>query len=709
MHIFHQNIRGLRGKSDELIHSLETDNINPHVLCLSEHHMDEQDLLHLTLPGYILRSSFCRKERKKGGVCIFVREDLNANKIDISHNCIEKDLEICAIDLETAASKLIILSLYRAPTGDFHRFIKNLDVTLKSLYNPKAEFIICGDINTNYLIESNQKNQLSSLLTTYNLSYTVDFPTRIQNTSCTAIDNIFIDNSRLNSSYTTAIINGLSDHDAQFLTINNAYVTRKEMPFKQKIRAINKITLTNFQALLKQEMWESVYHNEDVNDMFNSFLSTFLNIFEASFPVKYKSTNNKNNDWITQGIKISCKHKRILYTISRNCNDPTVKTHYDNYCRILKKVIREAKKQHYSRLIAKSSNKVKTTWNIIKKETGKLHPTEQIPSLVMGNENLKEPESLANTFNNYFLTVAEQLNVQKSEKGDAISLLKKSFPGNFPSIKIIPITEAEIKSIIRALKPKNSSGYDEINSKIVKTCVSDISHPLTFICNHSLYKGIFPDRLKIAVVKPLYKKGDRKNIANYRPISLLTVFSKVLEKALHSRLSQHLHTNNILVPEQHGFRKGISTEKAAFKLIDSVFQSLNQKIHVGGIFCDLTKAFDCVDHEILLSKLHFYGIQGVMADWFRSYLTNRQQKVEIKSSSQLRNFTSDWGTLKQGVPQGSILGPLLFIIYINDLPPRINTCSKPLLFADDTSVIISNKNFEDLCMKSNSVFSSMIE
>lgn len=150
------------------------------------------------------------------------------------------------------------------------------------------------------------------------------------------IVDYIIDNSR----YTTALINGLSDHDAQFLTINNTYVARNKMPIKQKTRLINSYTLTNFQTLLKQEMWESVYQNQDVNCMFNSFLSTFLNIFEASFPVKYKNTNNKNNDWITQGIKISCKHKRSLYTFTRNSNDPKAKTHYINYCRIIKKVIK---------------------------------------------------------------------------------------------------------------------------------------------------------------------------------------------------------------------------------------------------------------------------------------------------------------------------------------------------------------------------------
>jgi hypothetical protein len=151
------------------------------------------------------------------------------------------------------------------------------------------------------------------------------------------------------------------------------------------------------------------------------------------------------------------------------------------------------------------------------------------------------------------------------------------------------------------------------------------------------------------------------------------------------------------------------TEDAAFRLTDSVLKSLNHKLHVGGIFCDLSKAFDCVNHEILLTKLHFYGIQGITIDWFRSYLTNRRQKVEIKSPRSTHNLFSNWGILKHGVPQGSILGPLLFLVYINYLSLRINSPAEPILFADDTSVKISNSNLTEFSTTANLVLAHMIE
>ena len=211
------------------------------------------------------------------------------------------------------------------------------------------------------------------------------------------------------------------------------------------------------------------------------------------------------------------------------------------------------------------------------------------------------------------------------------------------------------------------------------------------------------------MIKPIYKKGDRANMSNYRPISLLPSFSKVLEKALYSRLTEHIDTNNILNPKHFGFRKNSTTEDAIFQLTHEILTALNTKKMVGTIFFDLAKAFDSVNHSLLIQKLPHYGITGKAKLLLESYLTNIFQRVQLDNITLNLKTISNWEKVKHGVPQGSVLGPLLFLLYINDLPRAIIPNATPLLFADDTSIIITNENAQELQIDLNTCFHKLTE
>jgi hypothetical protein len=265
-----------------------------------------------------------------------------------------------------------------------------------------------------------------------------------------------------------------------------------------------------------------------------------------------------------------------------------------------------------------------------------------IDSIEITNQN-----KIANTFNNYFLSIADLINMNNNNHinthlNNPINYLLNSFKRTFTKMSWQYASTYEIEKIIKSLKTKNTAGYNEISNRILKLSAPFIISPLTYNCNAVLSTGVFPNRLKYAIVKPVFKKGNKQEISNYKPIPLLTSFSKILEKLIYARLLAHIDRHSIFVNKQYGFRTH-STEQATFSLINSILTAMNDNLKVGGIFCDLQKAFDCVNHKILLKKLEFCGAVGKFKTLIESYLTGRFQRVS------LGNINSNWEVIKCGV------------------------------------------------------------
>ena len=698
------NAQSINSKFDSILVLLEyakVQNIYFHVIRIQETWLnDNSDLSLFNIDGYNCYFQGTRCSRH-GGLITYVDSQLNSSVLNIDIKSeIWEGLFVSIVDNITG-KETVLGNIYRPPYDNnneqnINTFVAELDPIIGLINDCNRELVIAGDYNIN-LLHVNHCNKehfgnFLDMLLGYSLIPKITFPTRLGENSCSLIDNIFCSLSPSNLASQAGIIHtGISDHFPYFVSLCSPISKNINKPsryVKHRIKsqeAYNGLLTDLMNSDLISFLDRSPYG--DPNRNYNMLHNRVKELKEKHLPykfVKFNKHRHENSSWITQGVIKSIRYRDKLYRELKSSDRSSprhfqLKNTLSIYNKLLKKTIREAKTIYYNQRFEENRTNIKNTWvtinEIICKKKNK---GNGIKAIMKDGQIIQDKKSVVNSFNDFFVNIGKNLtqNITKYHQKSFQMYLNNNILCSF-GFKLID--DDYTKKVINSLRTKTSSGHDGISVKLLKFLSPGLAGPLTIIINQSLITGIFPDKLKIAKVVPLHKKDDKMKLDNYRPISLLSSISKVFEKVVFNQLTEYFKLNNLLFEGQYGFRDKHSTELATVELMDRVITALEEKRLPISIFMDLSKAFDTLDHKILLSKLQYYGVTGTALNWFNDYLSNRSQYVEINGMS------SDVKNIDTGVPQGSILGPLLFLIYMNDIP-NVSKIFKFILYADDTTL-----------------------
>lgn len=701
---FHLNCRGLSANWEQfrdLICDLHSDNFSFDFIGISEVFRCDRDQ-RISLPGYHTIITRVRElhDDYRGGVALFIKDSLDFKIRDDLSVFIPHVFESLFIEVESESGKPTIVGvIYRpntAPRSDIDIFTTTLLDLMDKVNNEKKTGVIMGDMNIDLLkfdIHDGTNAYLDNIFSRGFLPLILK-PTRICASTASLIDHMFTNNI-IETSFSGIIITDVADHFGTFYITKNKKTVRKYT--EQHIRSFSEKNINSFKTILKNTDFSQISNILCPNEAYNIFIHQYKEAFEISFPVRavaHSSKSIKREPWMSTGLLTSSRNKRKLF--NKKMNKPTeVNTNkYKMYVRLFNKIKRKAKQNFYKSKLELNKSNMKQTWKILNQAIGKQNNKPKFPqSLKIDGESVSDQSKIATAFNTFFTNIGSNISHN-------VPQCSKSFDEYLPdhhdhSMFLDPVATEEVVSIAKKLKPKISSGPDEISSKLLINTITEISIPITHIVNRSLQTGIFPDGLKCAKVIPIYKASDKSQMNNYRPVSLLSAFSKLIERIMYNKLMKYFNFHKLLYEHQYGFRAKHSTIHPIIHLLNHCAEANNHtpNKYTLAIFCDLSKAFDTISHKILLHKLNRYGVRGIANKWFESYLQNRTQYVQIN------NNKSSCQNINCGVPQGSILGPLLFLIYINDISNSANV--NILSFADDTTIYMSHSNMEELFRQAN--------
>ena len=691
----HLNIQCISNKIPQLEVLLNKE--KPQFLLLSEHWMSPDQAAVTGFPGYRLLSHFCRTSSIHGGVAIFGQDNIPYKQIKLPKQLVCEFLCECAgISLSVNKAKIALLVFYRSPDNkcDVNLFLNYFNSIICLVLKKHKYIIICGDINIDYLTDNVTRRLLSDIFDSFDLKSSLPVePTRHFNNSISAIDYVI---SNLPNIKSQNLDLDISDHKAQKFSVafsepQQPSSTNHKYCYKRIFSDSNLFNLTH---LLSTTDLGDLYLISDVNQAWQYFWGNILYCLDLTCPtrkIKIRGEDLEKN-WIDSRIIAESQNLKNLYWLSKNMNNTKINEEYKIAKKKYSDMLKSQKQNFYENKIKKSSNTSQEIWTIVNSNLGRCKNESNVSQIINNNNFISDPNDICNLFCTYFAEIAINSlnNIYNNLDGDCSTGTE-----SLSSLFFYDITPEEIDDQLSLMQNKSSSGPDGIPIKVLKYISQFIVHPLCYIFNLSVKSGIFPNDLKMATVIPLHKKGDADLIENYRPITLPSCFSKLFEKIIHCRIYTFINEKKLLSSSQHGFRPNLSTNTASFSLTNAIYNALDKGEYVLTLFFDLTRAFDCVNKNFIIRKLENLGIREPLNDWIYSFLSDRIIRVKIGE------HISQPAQINLGVPQGSVLSPLLFLLFINDLEQHIADNVTIVLYADDTTICITAPSPEELQSKVN--------
>jgi len=672
------NIQGFTSNVGQLEYLINQQ--KPIIVCLAETHIsDDIGANELHILGYKYTSTNSQS-RHTGGTIIYVKEEYNFKTI--FNEAIHKNVWVTGIEMKINKQLTYIFTVYHSPNSSHSDFLSKLEDILAEWAIKKGNLIVIGDFNINLAKDSYYSKKLQGLISRMGLNQLVDGFTRITQQHNTMIDLLIT--NRKNLQVDVHLTPKISDHSIITVTFDGSAKLKTQ---KKQIRDFNNFNSLDFQFNIFEQEWNSNVNN--VNMLSDQLVDSISMSLERHAPLKEVTKKVKwtNNQWFSNEIKTAITERDTQFkraVLTQQEND------WQKYKLLRNKVVatvRKAKLKYYTEKIECNENNTTEMWKTIKQLVNTTNSRITVGVDFEGRLYTDDID-IAENFNTYFLASIEDI-AHSCNKTALMSIILDNIEQPEVPFKSFQLTNmSQLNRIVRNLQNKKSS-TDGINTEILKLCFEIVGNRFLDVINQSLSSGVFPTKWKKSLIIPIEKVANTRKCGEFRPVNMVPSYEKLLELVVYEQLVNYVERNNLLTEFQSGFRKNNSCESAIQSALVNWKAAVNSKKLVGVVLLDFKRAFETIDRKLLLLKLEAMGFKGTVLKWFGDYLSDRWQEVKFGAKVSCAKKTV------HGVPQGTVLGPILFILYVNDIFKYVNRC-KIQLFADDTLLYVVGNDIKEV-------------